>query len=112
MPVSITPGDRDPQITETDAERALLAGAEVLLDESNRNVPLETGTLERSGNTAASGYDAAVGYNTPYAVRQHEEVGYTHKGKGEAKFLENAMHNHRDAILGAISDTLRQALGG
>lgn len=30
-----------------------------------------------------------IGYNTPYAVVQHEELGYNHP-VGEAKFLENA----------------------
>lgn len=110
MPVHLTPGD-DPHITSDKAEHAMLAGAELLLDESNRKVPLETGTLERSGNAAAQGYEAAVGYNTPYAVRQHEEVGYAHKGKGEAKYLENAMHNNKAQILGAIGDEIRRALG-
>lgn len=110
MPVRITPGSTV-HISEAGAERAMLAGAELLLDESNRKVPLETGTLERSGNTAAQGYEATVGYNTPYAVRQHEEVGYNHKGKGEAKFLEGAMHNNKTQILGTIGDEIRRALG-
>lgn len=109
MPVSITDGDQDPTLDTADIERAMLAGAELLLDESNRKVPLETGALIRSGNTAAQGDEAAVGYNTPYAVRQHEEVGYHHDDGREAKFLENAMHNHGDAILGAIADILRRS---
>ena len=109
MPVRLTLTDSDGLDPDV-IERGMLAGAELLLDESNRKVPLETGTLIRSGTAAAQGNEAAVGYNTPYAVRQHEELGYAHKGKGEAKFLENAMHNNRDAILGAIADTIREGL--
>lgn len=112
MPVQLTPGDRTPEITPAIAEPGMLAGAELILDESNRRVPHETGTLERSGNTAAQGYDAAVGYNTPYAVRQHEEVGYHHPGKGEAKYLENAVNSSKDEVLGAIGDEIRRRLFG
>lgn len=32
-----------------------------------------------------------VGYDTPYALRQHEELSYNHS-VGEAKFLENAFN--------------------
>lgn len=109
MPVQLTLAGSD-GIDPDLIERAMLAGAELLLDESNRKVPIETGTLQRSGTTAASGNEAAVGYNTPYAVRQHEEVGYHHDSGREAKFLENAMHNHKAAILGAIVDTIRAGL--
>ena len=109
MPVRLTLTDSDGLDPDV-IERGMLAGAELLLDESNRKVPLETGTLIRSGTAAAQGNEAAVGYNTPYAVRQHEELGYAHPGQGEAKFLETAMHNNRDAILGAIADTSREGL--
>lgn len=92
------------------AKRGLQAGADLLLDESNRKVPLETGDLERSGVAVASGNEAAVGYSSVYAARQHEELGWNHKGKGEAKYLENALNNNANEILEAIADEIRDAL--
>ena len=107
MPISIELNDPERQI-EAKVERALLAGAEVLLDESNRKAPIETGALIRSGVARAEGHKAAVGYNTPYAVRQHEELGYRHDQGREAKFLENAATNNRAHIEAAIVDELRR----
>lgn len=92
-------------------ERGLQAGADLLLDESNRKAPIEEGNLIRSGVAKAQGDEAAVGYNTPYAVRQHEELGWQHDAGREAKFLENAQRNHANEIQAAIADEIRQALG-
>lgn len=94
------------------ATRALQAGAEHLLEESNRIAPIETGALIRSGVARADGAEAAVGYNTPYAVRQHEELGYHHDDGREAKYLENALIRHKEAIAETIADTIRQGLDG
>lgn len=93
-------------------ERAMQAGAEHLLEESNRIAPIETGDLIRSGTARAEGAEAAVGYSAPYAARQHEELGYRHDEGREAKYLENAMIRHREAIGETIADTLRQGLDG
>lgn len=100
----------DHDIDDTTAEKALQAGADLLLDESNRRVPHEYGDLERSGTAVASGNEAAVGYSSVYAARQHEELGYTHKGKGEAKYLEKALNQESNRILDAIADEIRDAL--
>lgn len=69
-------------------DRALLQAAEHVLDESNRLVPHETGDLERSGQANAEGGRAIVSYESPYAVRQHEELGYRHDAGRSAKYLE------------------------
>jgi hypothetical protein len=63
--------------------------AEALLTEANRTVPLEEGTLEGSGFVAVDKANlvAVVAYDTPYAVRQHEDTRLRHKGKGRAKWL-------------------------
>lgn len=97
---------RDPAATE----RAMQAGAEHLLEESNRVAPIETGALIRSGVARAEGSTAAVGYNTPYAVRQHEELGYLHDDGREAKYLENALLRNKDAIFETVADTIRRGL--
>ncbi|MET9329477.1 hypothetical protein [Tsukamurella sp. NPDC003166] len=104
--------DGDDLVPDELLTRALQAGAEHLLEESNRIAPIETGALIRSGVARAEGGEAAVGYNTPYAVRQHEELGYQHDDGREAKYLENALLRNKDAIMETIADTIREGLGG
>jgi len=58
--------------------------AEVILAESEKLVPVDTGTLKDSGTvqTNSKKQYIEISYNTPYARRQHEE----HSSK--AKYLE------------------------
>ncbi len=95
---------------EPAVERGLEAAAELLLDESNRKAPIETGDLIRSGVARAEGNEAAVGYSSKYAVRQHEELSYQHDAGREAKFLENAQRNNASEIADTIADAIREAL--
>ena len=92
------------------AEAALQSGAELLLDESNRKAPIETGDLTRSGVAVTQGKEAAVGYSSIYAARQHEELGYRHDAGREAKYLENALTNNADAIEAVIGAEFRRKL--
>ncbi len=62
--------------------------AEFLLEQANRTVPIEEGTLQRSGGTSQDGLKATVFYDTPYAARQHEEMDYQHDAGRRAKWLE------------------------
>lgn len=90
------------------ANRGLALSAEHILGVSNQDVPIEEATLERSGtvSTDPANNRAAVSYDTPYAVRQHEELGYRHDAGRSAKYLENAFNSQIPAvqqiILGAI----------
>ena len=55
-------------------------------------VPIEEGTLGRSGQTSTETQGqagvGAVSFDTPYAVRQHEELDYRHDEGRSAKYLE------------------------
>lgn len=78
-------------------EAAYLIGEHVL-DVSNRHVPHEDGPLEQSGRvTDPEMGEVTVYYDTPYAVRQHEELTWEHDAGRTAKYLENAMHSERRA---------------
>ena len=92
--------------------KGLGVAAEYVLEQSNRKVPLEEGTLERSGTTSVDEgkLQAAVSYDTPYSVAQHERLDYQHKGKGEAKFLETARNQSKDEILRILRDHIRREL--
>lgn len=78
----------DSGLVENDLRKAALKGlgklGHVILGEANKVVPVDTGTLMRSGavNQSLKEGTVTISYNTPYALKQHEE----HKAK--AKFLE------------------------
>lgn len=80
--------------TKKAAARGLFKGAEHVKEEANRIVPLEEGTLARSGATAVDegALRAAVSFDTPYAVRQHEELTWHHDRGRQAKYLEQPLN--------------------
>jgi hypothetical protein len=87
-------------------------GGEHLLQVSRERVPIEEATLERSGVVSVdeSSMTAAVSYDTPYAVRQHEELSYSHDPGRTAKYLERPLREEKDTILAIIAAQVRRAL--
>lgn len=77
--------------------------AEHVLQVSRTRNPFEEGTLERSGSASSDGLRGAVTYDTPYAVKQHEDLTLHHKGKGQAKYLESAGTSERRTIAQIIA---------
>lgn len=104
-------GDRIQAAIRDSGQAALSDGAEFLLETANRKVPLEYGDLMRSGTVVSDGTEAAVGYTSVYAARQHEELDWKHNDGREAKWLENALNNNQDLILDVIADRLKGAIG-
>ncbi|WP_280244939.1 hypothetical protein [Nocardia abscessus] len=93
----------DSEITAGVADGLFEAG-EVLLAHSNALVPLAEGILENSGTSDVDGSTVRVGYNTPYALRQHEDLTLNHPNGREAKYLEkplNALGSDLVAIVAA-----------
>lgn len=90
----------------------LRKAAEHLLEVSRQLVPIEEGTLERSG--VASVDDgrlvAAVSYDTPYAVRQHEDLTLRHDPGRQAKYLEEPMQTERGTMLDLVATEIRRSL--
>lgn len=99
--------DRVKRSTHAAAERGVLKAAEHVLQISNQRVPIEEGTLERSGAASAEGLKGTVSYDTPYAVRQHEDMSYRHDAGRQAKFLESALTGEREKVLRVVGDELR-----
>lgn len=81
------------------ASAGLLLALEFVLAESRKIVPLDEGTLERSGKAAVDGLNGVISYDTVYAVRQHEELTWRHAPGRTAKYLERPMLNTRDQQL-------------
>jgi hypothetical protein len=94
------------------AARGLHLAAEHLLAEANRRVPLDEGTLERSGTASvdAGALEAAVSYDGPYAARQHEELTWRHLPGREAKYLEKPARQEAPVMLDLIAAEIRRAL--
>ncbi|WP_221510156.1 minor capsid protein [Streptomyces sp. 3211] len=100
--------------TRAGAIRGLRLAAEHILAESRKRVPIEEATLERSGTATVDEADlkAAISYDTPYAVRQHEELTYRHDAGRTAKYLEGPMTTEAAKAAEIIAAQLRRSLRG
>jgi hypothetical protein len=126
------------KIAEEAGLKALRAGAEAILTEAIDETPIETGTLRRSGTVTvgalpdgAQVYEAAesgsnmkdafpgpegkekavyISFNTPYARRQHEELGYNHPLGGKAKYLEDPFNRNKKKVLQYAEKQVKKAL--
>lgn len=98
--------------TRSGAVEGLRTAAMFTLTEANRTVPLDQGPLQRSGDTDVdpAALEAIVYYNTPYAVRQHEEIHWKHPKQGRAKWLELTMQEQHERIQQIIATQIRKAL--
>jgi hypothetical protein len=86
--------------------------AEDVLTEANDLIPVDEGDLRRSGEVTAFPEQraASITYDTPYAIRQHEDVTLNHPRQGQAKFLERAVEDNAPRYFQYIADRIRAAL--
>ena len=126
------------KIAEEAGLKALRTGAEAILTEAIDETPVDTGTLRRSGTVTVGAlpdgeqvYEAAesgsnmknafpgpegkekavyISFNTPYARRQHEELGYNHPLGGKAKYLEDPFNRNKKKVLQYAEKQVKKAL--
>lgn len=85
-------------------EVAVKAGAHIIYEASQTQVPVDTGDLKESGKVSGEGLLAAVSYNgiSPegfdYGTKNHEDTTLHHPNGGNAKFLEGPMHSEAPAV--------------
>jgi hypothetical protein len=81
------------------------------LRESNQVAPIEEGTLIRSGFTEVDrgNLTAQVAYDTPYAVRQHEDPTLRHDSGRKDHFLEDTVERNRARHVAYLQDAVRDA---
>lgn len=107
-------GDEAKKHAHKGAVSGLWRAAEHVLEESRRLVPVEEGTLLRSGfvSVDAANLRAAISYNTPYAIRQHEEMDWHHDDGQQAKYLEQPIDDQavKNACRGLIGSEISKAL--
>lgn len=91
---------------------ALSDAGEFLLEQSNRTAPIEEGTLIGSGTVTIdrARLKAIVSYDTPYAVRQHEDTRLRHTNGRRAKWLEHAGREQGARITQLIAARMRGAV--
>ena len=92
--------------------RALRDSVEYLLTEANKTNPYREGTLERSGSTDVDeiAMQASVYYDTPYAIRVHEEPGLRYTDpKARWKWLELTVNEQADRVVEYIRKHLEDA---
>lgn len=111
-------GDKVETITTTAARRGLKLAMEHLLGVSTERVPIEEGTLMRSGKSGVddteligmvtySARNDRDGYD--YAVRQHEDLTLRHADGRTAKFLEEPLLEEADTMARIVAQSIRAA---
>lgn len=95
-------------------QRQLETEAELILGEADRIVPIEEGTLSRSGKVSASGMQAQIGYGSgaaaPYAVKQHEDLTLRHDAGRSGKYLEQPFMAAKDDVARGLADAARKEI--
>lgn len=97
MPIDM---DRAKNMLRKASLKSLADVGHFILDESNTIAPLEDGTLINSGQVAVDEekLTVTISYDTPYALRQHEDLELHHENGRRAKFLTSAVDDNRRRI--------------
>ena len=95
---------------EAARDAALDDAAEYILETANRTIPIEETTLQRSGDTDVADGQAAVSYETVYAVIQHEATDFQHDPGRRAKWLEMTVKEEAAAVREILADSIRRRL--
>lgn len=100
--------------TRAGAARGLRLAAEHVLERSRAHVPIEEGTLERSGVVSVDedALTAGVSYDTPYARRVHEDLNARHDAGRTAKYLEGPLTEEQGTVAEIIAAQVRRSLRG
>lgn len=104
--------ERASRAAKDGGERGIRLASEHVLGVSDEHVPIEEGTLERSGVASVDGLDGAVSYDTVYAVYQHERMDLQHDPGRTAKYLENAVNTEGGTVLALLATSLRGEFEG
>ncbi len=80
------------------ATRLIKPAGEHILQEANKTIPIDQGTLQRTGKVTAQDGVAVISYDTPYAVRQHEDTRLRHANGRRAKWLERTLNEEASYV--------------
>ena len=84
-----------------------------LLSESRDEVPYDMGDLSNSGKVTVvrrtAGIEGAVSFDTPYAVRQHEDPALQHQDGKKAQYLGDPLRANSQRYLDYLAAKERGA---
>ena len=89
---------------------ALIAGAGEILRVANKTVPFKEGILAGTGYVDADEMNATVSYDTPYAVRLHQNPQYQFAFGRRGKWLELAFDEAGNDAIIIMAEMLKRAL--
>jgi len=106
-------GEKAKAAERAGAARGLYLWAEHVLEEAVRIVPLQEGTLMRSGvaSVDAGQLSAAVSFSTPYAIVQHEGLDFQHPRGRQSKYLESPALASKAKGTALVAREIKRALG-
>jgi len=81
-----------------------------LLGKAVELAPLDLGDLRGSGSVKIENNIASVGFEEPYAVKQHEHLEYEHPKGGQAKYLEQPFRENYDKYINQIAEEIKKSL--
>lgn len=101
-------------------KQAMAEETQLMFRDSQRVVPVETGTLRRSGvleqpKERNKDIEVIIGYGgaaTAYALKQHEDLSLRHKEGKTAKYLENPVKARVPSFEKSIRQRIVRILGG
>lgn len=70
----------------------LYAAGQVVARDSGQQVPIDTGALLRSQAVTVGDQSVTISYDTPYAIRWHEENANFQRGR-KRKYLEDPIND-------------------
>ena len=103
-------GDDVKKKVMTANEKAITLGLEFVKQESVKVAPKDTGMMEKSAQVtmSADGKTGYVSYDTPYAIRQHEELDFRHAEGRIAKYLELPFQQNQEKALQIIQREIKR----
>lgn len=100
---------------ETEIKHSMMEIAGDLQGRSRDEAPVDTGDLRGNCKVDVSDIDSGsvrVGYGLPYAMRQHEELGYNHPKGGKAKYLEDPYNENESKYFDEINEAAKRGMQG
>lgn len=106
------------RIVQQTAMKAALDVGEDLGTKSDNDAPHASGTMQRSREVTKDGLKVYISYDTPYAIKQHEDLSLRHpdptnpisSSGRKAKYLEDNLNANRNKYLKYIGLKVKQAL--
>jgi hypothetical protein len=95
---------------ESYTPNALMDVGNDLQGKAQQLAPVDTGDLRGSAYTKLGKNSVEVGFNTPYALRQHEELNYRHPRGGQAKYLEEPFKENKNKYIDHIKNSTKKAV--